>query len=362
MGSLLAPRAGAQPSPSQVRRGSRGPISDGIRLFSYPLLVDDGRLSQRADRAEGRLGGRPFLEIHPEDAEALELVDGAEVTLRTASGEVGGAGSRQPRRASRRRVRAVQPAGLRRQHAAVWHRSARPSPSPAASRGCRGRRESRRELGRLGAAGGTGGCRVHGPACRRDALHLDGAQGRRRHADARRADARRTAGHPHHAGRRHQALLQGGHHADQRRSGRLRARSCSGDVPGLPCHLRHPVRNAGASLRTNPAVAAGRSEHRDPLGPGDDLDRCLRRGLGRLVQRLQLPTARIDPLQRSDDQLRGRDGPGAGRSNHVQRPRPKMSEIVVAQAGYVHPHIFGVPCRLSRAGTFGRCSRRSAST
>ena len=52
-------------------------------------------------------------------------------------------------------------------------------------------------------------------------VHLDGAQGDRRHADAHGPEARRPARHPGHARRRHQALLQGRDHADERRPARV---------------------------------------------------------------------------------------------------------------------------------------------
>ena len=46
----------------------------------------------------------------------------------------------------------------------------------------------------------------------------------------------------------------------------------------------------------------------------------LRRGARRLVQRFELPVARRRPLERPDDQLRGRDGPRPRRRADVLRP------------------------------------------
>ena len=83
MGRLLAPRevelAMADPAP--------GDAEDGLRLFTYPLLVDDGRLSARADELKAALMHEPFVEVHPDDASALELTDGGRATLRTPAGE-----------------------------------------------------------------------------------------------------------------------------------------------------------------------------------------------------------------------------------------------------------------------------------
>ncbi len=68
MGRLLAPRAsreravaGTGPSPLQIPEGS-------LHLFTYPLLVDEGRLSERADELKAALEDEAFLEMHPSDA------------------------------------------------------------------------------------------------------------------------------------------------------------------------------------------------------------------------------------------------------------------------------------------------------
>jgi formate dehydrogenase major subunit len=83
MGSLLAPRrVGIMTSRELEPRGAAG-----LQLFTYPLLIDDGRLSDRADELEAALGTAPFAEIHPEDAATAGVADGASVIVRTDAGE-----------------------------------------------------------------------------------------------------------------------------------------------------------------------------------------------------------------------------------------------------------------------------------
>ena len=45
-----------------------------LTLLSYPLLVDEGRLSEGAAELKAALGDEAFLEVHPEDAEKRGLV------------------------------------------------------------------------------------------------------------------------------------------------------------------------------------------------------------------------------------------------------------------------------------------------
>jgi NADH-quinone oxidoreductase subunit G len=59
-----------------------------LLLFSYPLLVDEGRLSVGADELKAALEEEPFLEVHPEDAGRLGLADGGRARIRTDAGEV----------------------------------------------------------------------------------------------------------------------------------------------------------------------------------------------------------------------------------------------------------------------------------
>jgi NADH-quinone oxidoreductase subunit G len=88
MGRLLAPRelrqraiAGSGPGALQMPEGS-------LHLFTYPLLVDEGRLSERADELKAALEDEPFMEIHPNDAAVRGVLDGARATVRTTAGEV----------------------------------------------------------------------------------------------------------------------------------------------------------------------------------------------------------------------------------------------------------------------------------
>ncbi len=82
MAGLLAPREVtlAVGAPETVR------AADGLRLFTYPLLVDEGRLSDRADELKAALAQEPFVEIHPADADGLGIVAGARAVVRTAAG------------------------------------------------------------------------------------------------------------------------------------------------------------------------------------------------------------------------------------------------------------------------------------
>ena len=87
MGSLLAPhepreRLFGGTSADRARVGD-----EEVLLFTYPLLVDEGRLSERADELKAALADPPLAEIHPADAERAGLFDGADVRLTTAAGE-----------------------------------------------------------------------------------------------------------------------------------------------------------------------------------------------------------------------------------------------------------------------------------
>ncbi len=85
MGELLAPQDAAGPSVEPATADTDTDASDGLTLFTYPLLVDEGRLSERADELKAALADPPFAEIHPDDAG--DLIDGADVLLKTAAGE-----------------------------------------------------------------------------------------------------------------------------------------------------------------------------------------------------------------------------------------------------------------------------------
>lgn len=85
MERLLAPRR----VPLLAGSSRREPTADdeGLTLFSYPLLVDEGRQSVEADELKAALAEEPFVEIHPGDAERLGLEEGATARLVTEAGE-----------------------------------------------------------------------------------------------------------------------------------------------------------------------------------------------------------------------------------------------------------------------------------
>src|SRR4029077_7217803 len=61
--------------------------ADGLTLLTYPLLIDEGRLSTGADTLKETLEEPAFAEVHPDDAAAHGLADGLGARLRTAAGE-----------------------------------------------------------------------------------------------------------------------------------------------------------------------------------------------------------------------------------------------------------------------------------
>jgi NADH-quinone oxidoreductase subunit G len=79
------------------------PSADGsLVLFTYSMLVDEGRQVEGADRLKEALAEPAFVEIHPDDASALGLADGdrarvatpaaaAELPVRVSDGVVRGA-------------------------------------------------------------------------------------------------------------------------------------------------------------------------------------------------------------------------------------------------------------------------------
>jgi predicted molibdopterin-dependent oxidoreductase YjgC len=89
MGRLLGPR-----SVPVVFRSGESPRStsakeavEGLTLFTYPLLVDEGRLSVDADELKAALAEKPFVEVHPDDASRLELTVDEFARVRTEAGE-----------------------------------------------------------------------------------------------------------------------------------------------------------------------------------------------------------------------------------------------------------------------------------
>ena len=78
-------RAGGSGSPDGSTDGSTD--GDGLVLVTYPLLVDEGRLSEGADELKAALGDDAFVEVHPRDAAQADLADGAVARVRTDAGE-----------------------------------------------------------------------------------------------------------------------------------------------------------------------------------------------------------------------------------------------------------------------------------
>jgi NADH-quinone oxidoreductase subunit G len=79
-------------SPSARSRGAPAgypppAAGDTLTLFTYPLLVDEGRLSVAADKLKAALEEPPFVEVNLHDADRLGLREGAEALLRTEAGE-----------------------------------------------------------------------------------------------------------------------------------------------------------------------------------------------------------------------------------------------------------------------------------
>jgi predicted molibdopterin-dependent oxidoreductase YjgC len=86
MGRLLAPRAPRERPIADVGAGPVPTEEGETLLFTYPLLIDEGRLSERADELKAALGGDPFVEIHPNDAARAGIADGAHASITTAAG------------------------------------------------------------------------------------------------------------------------------------------------------------------------------------------------------------------------------------------------------------------------------------
>ncbi|MDQ4004909.1 MAG: molybdopterin-dependent oxidoreductase, partial [Actinomycetota bacterium] len=86
MSPLLAPR-GLSVDPGPSRREPPGG-GEGLTLFTYPLLVDEGRLLDGAEELKSTLGQEAFVEVHAEDASRLGLEHGSLVLVRTERGKV----------------------------------------------------------------------------------------------------------------------------------------------------------------------------------------------------------------------------------------------------------------------------------
>jgi len=86
----VAPADEAVPQAPGGRRATSGAEVEGpdrLVLFTYPLLVDNGRQSVDSNELQAALGDEPFLEIHPADGERLGLEDGGRARVKTEVGE-----------------------------------------------------------------------------------------------------------------------------------------------------------------------------------------------------------------------------------------------------------------------------------
>ena len=81
---LGGPPPNSGPRRDTTRSSPQGP---DLLLFTYPLLVDEGKLSAGAHLLKEALEEQPFVEVHPADAERLGVSDGQAVRLKTAAGQ-----------------------------------------------------------------------------------------------------------------------------------------------------------------------------------------------------------------------------------------------------------------------------------
>ncbi len=84
-GGLLAPRDGVRRDLGYLWLPGPGK-AEGLTLFTYPLLVDEGRLSEGATELRAALEEGAFVEVHPDDAERLGLADGGRAVVATDAG------------------------------------------------------------------------------------------------------------------------------------------------------------------------------------------------------------------------------------------------------------------------------------
>ena len=83
MERLLAPREATVELPAAE---TPAPRPTGLTLFTYPLLIDEGRQSDGAERLKAALEDPAFVEMHLADAERSGVVDGARVRISTEAG------------------------------------------------------------------------------------------------------------------------------------------------------------------------------------------------------------------------------------------------------------------------------------
>jgi NADH-quinone oxidoreductase subunit G len=89
MGALLAPRSMGDDAdvPTADAAVADAAPDDALTLCTYPLLIDEGRMSEGADALKATLQEPAFAEMHPSDAGTRGLADGLGVRLRTDAGE-----------------------------------------------------------------------------------------------------------------------------------------------------------------------------------------------------------------------------------------------------------------------------------
>ncbi|MEX1046304.1 MAG: NADH-quinone oxidoreductase subunit G [Actinomycetota bacterium] len=83
MGRLLEPTSRVV----NIINGDKGGKTAGLTLFTYPLLVDEGILSEGADELKAAQEQASFVEIHPGDAGVAGIEDGADVIVKTEAGQ-----------------------------------------------------------------------------------------------------------------------------------------------------------------------------------------------------------------------------------------------------------------------------------
>ncbi len=86
LGSLLAPHDLEAVAAPAIATSAAAPAEGELLLFSYPLLVDEGRLVEGGQELKAALEEEPFVEVHPEDARSFGLQDGSSVLVRTPAG------------------------------------------------------------------------------------------------------------------------------------------------------------------------------------------------------------------------------------------------------------------------------------
>ncbi|MFL5768112.1 MAG: NADH-quinone oxidoreductase subunit NuoG, partial [Actinomycetota bacterium] len=87
MGRLLAPTPTSGASTAELPAAeTTAPSPSGLTLFTYPLLVDEGRQSDGAERLKAALEDPAFVEMHLADAERAGVVEGARVRISTPAG------------------------------------------------------------------------------------------------------------------------------------------------------------------------------------------------------------------------------------------------------------------------------------